>query len=181
MSRPVAADVVASLDAVADPERAIGAARYFKTGPGEYGEGDVFIGVSLPDQRRIVRRFRDLPMTQTRKLLLSEVHEHRMTALLILVDQFRRADDVTRRAIFDVYLANTARINNWDLVDASAEHIVGPWTYADGIGPLLPLVRSADLWERRIAMIGCRVLPSTQVSVGCMASTVACGCGRATG
>jgi 3-methyladenine DNA glycosylase AlkD len=155
LSTARASDVVEALALVADAKRAFGTAQFFKTGPGEYGEGDVFIGVTMPLQRKVVREHRDLPLAEAKKLLRSEIHEHRMTALLILVDQYKRGDDAKRQAIYDLYLASTSRINNWDLVDASAEHIVGAHTYDDGIAPLLVLAESADLWERRIAMVSC--------------------------
>jgi len=152
---PAAADVVAALAAVADSKRAVGTARFFKTGPGEYGEGDVFIGVTMPLQRAVVREYRSLPRAEVRKLLRSEIHEHRMTALLILVDQYRRGTSEDKQSVYDLYLAHTDRINNWDLVDASAEHIVGAHTYAEGVAPLATLAASDDLWERRIAMVAC--------------------------
>jgi 3-methyladenine DNA glycosylase AlkD len=135
-------------------------ARYFKTGPGDYGAGDVFAGVSMPALRRVVRAHLDLPLAAVVDLLADPVHEHRMVAVLLLAEQFgaaaRAGDRPGCRAVADAYLAHTARINNWDLVDASAEYVVGPWWRT--LGPAdrrtrLKLVRSKSLWERRIAVL----------------------------
>jgi 3-methyladenine DNA glycosylase AlkD len=154
-----------ALRAQADSRRAIGVARYFKTGPGEYGEGDRFIGVTVPAQRRIARQFRDLPLTGIDALLTSSIHEERSTALLILVDQFTRttADDPLRNRIFRLYMNRLGFINNWDLVDASAAAIVGGWIYrradrattarSSNTDVLDRLARSQNVWSRRIAMI----------------------------
>jgi 3-methyladenine DNA glycosylase AlkD len=147
--------VVDALALLADPERAEGSAGFFKTGPGGYAEGDVFIGVSVPQQRRVARTFRDLRPAEIAALLASPIHEHRFTALLVLVDQFRRGDEPAREAVAELYLTNVDRINNWDLVDVSAADIVGDHTRPDGIAPLLPLAASSNLWERRIAMVAC--------------------------
>lgn len=131
---------------------------FFKTGPGQYGEGDVFLGVTVPNQRVIARQFRDLPLAEVKKLLTSRVHEERLTALIILVGQFKRGDEATRRRLYDFYLKHTRWINNWDLVDTSAEYIVGAWLDKDrGLKSSFPilnkLARSKNLWERRIAML----------------------------
>jgi 3-methyladenine DNA glycosylase AlkD len=127
--------------------------RFFKTGPGEYGEGDRFIGVTVPGIRAVCRECRDAPERVALELLRSKVHEERLLALLMLVDRFARGDDRTRRRIYDAYLANTAFINNWDLVDASAGQIVGGWLACRSRSPLMRLARSSSVWERRIAMI----------------------------
>jgi 3-methyladenine DNA glycosylase AlkD len=162
MAEPAgSADAVrAALDALADPQRAAGMARFFKSGPGEYGEGDVFAGVTVPAVRRVVRAHRDLPLDQVSALLDDAVHEHRLAAVLLLADGYRRAahrgDTATCRAVVEVYLARTDRINNWDLVDASAEYIVGPWWRSQGAPgrrTRLRLARSTSLWERRIAVL----------------------------
>ena len=142
-----------SLRAHAHPSRVPGVTRFFKCGPGEYGEGDVFIGVTVPAQRTIARRFRNLPLAQVEILLTSPVHEERLTALLILVDQFTRGDDRTRGRIFRLYMRRLRFVNNWDLVDSSAAQIVGGWL-ADRPRDLLDrLARSQHLWSRRVAMI----------------------------
>lgn len=152
-----AADVVRDLAARADPERAKTSVRFFKCGPGEYGEGDVFVGVTVPLQRAVAKARRGEDLASLTELLESPVHEHRLTALLILVEQHRRGDEPARRAIVDLYLSRTHRINNWDLVDSSAPYILGPHLAADGGDALLArLARSTMLWERRIAMIACQ-------------------------
>ena len=141
------------LRAVATPERAVGAQRFFKTGPGEYGEGDKFLGVTVPDLRRLTRQFADLSLRDVRKLLTSEWHEERVLALLILVRQYERGDQPARDAIYDTYLRSTRHINNWDLVDCSAAQIVGAHLAAKSRAPLRQLAKSSSLWERRIAII----------------------------
>jgi len=126
--------------------------RYFKTGQGEYAEGDRFLGVRVPATRRLLRRFRGLTLAQTTQLLRSPWHEARLLALLILIDQYRRGDAASRAAIEMLYLDNTRHINNWDLVDLSARHIVGPRAAANS-ALLIRLATSTSLWERRIAIM----------------------------
>ncbi len=140
------------------PERAAGAARFFKTGPGEYGEGDVFLGVMVPEVRRIVRRYRALSLAEVERLLASAEHECRLAALLILVAQFERGDEAARRGIFDFYLLNTRYINNWDLVDCSCREIVGEHLKTRSKKLLTRLAKSASLWERRIAVVSTMAL-----------------------
>jgi 3-methyladenine DNA glycosylase AlkD len=137
----------------ATKEKAAVLQRFFKTGPGQYGEGDRFIGVMVPQVRQVVKEFADAPLSEALKLLRSPVHEERLLALLLLVHQFEQGDDVARKRIYTSYLKSTKYINNWDLVDLSAPKIVGP--YLDG-GPralLYRFVRSKNLWERRIAIL----------------------------
>ena len=141
------------LRGVATAERAAGAQRFFKTGPGEYGEGDRFLGVTVPDLRRVTREFEDLPLREVRKLLTSEWHEERALALLILVRQYERGDQQARDAIYDAYLRSTRHVNNWDLVDCSAAPIVGAQLSSKSRAPLRQLAKSSSLWERRIAII----------------------------
>jgi 3-methyladenine DNA glycosylase AlkD len=142
-----------ALKAQARPDRVAGAMRFFKCGRGEYGEGDVFIAVTVPAQRTIARRFRDLPLADLDRLLTSRIHEERLTALLILVHQFTGGDELRRRQIFTLYMKRLRFINNWDLVDTSAAQIVGGWL-ADKPRRLLDrLARSKHLWSRRVAMI----------------------------
>jgi 3-methyladenine DNA glycosylase AlkD len=141
------------LRAQSHPARAAGALRFFKCGPGEYGEGDAFIGVTVPAQRAVARHFRDLPLTESEKLLMSRIHEERLTALFILVGQFNRDDDRTRGQIFRLYMRRLRFINNWDLVDTSAAPIVGGWLEDKPHGLLDRLARSPHLWSRRVAMI----------------------------
>lgn len=126
---------------------------FFKTGPGKYAEGDIFIGVVVPEIRKIVKEFRDLSLDQTEELLKSGIHEERMTALLILVDKFRKADDHVREKIFSIYLKNTKYINNWDLVDLAAPNIAGVFFANKDKGILYKMAKSKNLWERRIAIM----------------------------
>jgi 3-methyladenine DNA glycosylase AlkD len=141
------------LRAHASPARVAILQRFFKTGPGEYGEGDRFIGVKVPPLRAICRACRGTPLGEILKLLKSQVHEERALALFLLVDAFTRGDDPTRRRIYELYLAHTAFINNWDLVDCSAAQIVGGWLRGRSAAPLARLARSPSLWERRIAIV----------------------------
>ena len=148
-----AADVRAALAEHADAADAVHLQRFFKPAPGDYGEGDVFIGVRVPATRSVVKRFRDLELSQIDLLLDDPVHEHRLAGVLLLVEHYRSEPE----AVFDTYLAAVARgrVNNWDLVDASAEHIVGP-EVRSGRAPqalLDDLAASADLWERRVAVL----------------------------
>ena len=128
-------------------------AGFFKTGPGEYGEGDRFLGIRVPTIRSVARRHADLPLPGIRALLKSVYHEERLLALLIMVLQFQRGDEAKRRALYELYLSSTDRINNWDLVDLSAQQIVGAWLFDRSRRPLRGLARSASLWERRIAIV----------------------------
>ena len=139
--------------AQAHPDRVAAITRFFKCGRGEYGEGDAFIAVTVPAQRSVARRFRDLPLKESEKLLTSRIHEERLTALFILVDQFTRGDDRTRGQIFRLYMRRLRFVNNWDLVDTSAAPIVGGWLEDKPRGLLDRLARSKHLWSRRTAMI----------------------------
>lgn len=145
--------VAAELRALADPARAESLRRFFKTGPGEYGEGDRFLGLTVPQVRAVVRAHRGAAVGDTLALLRSEWHEERLAALLLLLDAHARADDAGRRAILDAYLAHTARVNSWDLVDLTARDIVGPHVAASDLALLDRLAASASVWERRIAII----------------------------
>ncbi len=126
---------------------------FMKTGPGEYGEGDVFIGVKADALRRLARDFEQLTLLEVEKLLASAIHEARSLALQILIRAFGKADPARRREIHTFYLRNTARVNSWDLVDVSAEHLVGSHLAAGKRGLLDRLARSKSLWERRIAIV----------------------------
>jgi len=146
-----AADLVAALAAEADPTKAASLSRYFKTGPGEYGEGDVFLGLTVPSSRRIVRPFVDLPLYEVRVLLDSPVHEHRFAGLLILVARYPDHPDET--AEFYLAAVRDGRVNNWDLVDCSAEFILGEYLYERPRDVLRDLAASDSVWERRVAML----------------------------
>jgi len=142
-----------ALRARARPDRVAGAQRFFKCGPGEYGEGDRFISVTVPAQRAIAREFRNLPLTEIDALLRSPIHEERLTALFILVDQFAKGDEAARGRIYRLYIKRLKYVNNWDLVDSSAPQIVGGWLADKPRGILDRLARSTHLWSRRAAML----------------------------
>lgn len=146
-------DVIADLSKHADGEQAAFLLRFFKTGPGEYGEGDVFLGIRVPVIRRLAKQNRALPLSSVKILLRSRYHEQRALALCIMVLQAERADDTVRKALYDVYLGNTRHINNWDLVDVSAPQIVGRYLRDRSRAPLDRLAASTSLWERRIAIL----------------------------
>lgn len=138
-----------------DPKRAKALARFFKTGIGEYGHGDVFAGIIVPQARKIAKRYGELALVDITRLLRSKIHEQRLIALLILVRQFERGDEKTRKKIFTYYLKHTRYVNNWDLVDLSAPKIVGAYLLAVKVsaGVLERLASSKNLWERRIAIV----------------------------
>ncbi len=135
------------------PKAAANAARFFKTGPGQYGEGDLFIGIPVPVLRKLASEYRDLPEDENLALLRSEIHEARHLALFLLVNHFARGDDAARKRIYELYLEHTDHVNNWDLVDSSARGIVGGYLHARSRKPLYRLARSKSLWERRIAIV----------------------------
>jgi 3-methyladenine DNA glycosylase AlkD len=153
-----AAAIRTELAELADPERAVGMAHYFQARPGGYGEGDRFLGIAVPPQRRIARRHAAVtPLADVEELLESPWHEERLTALFVLVHRFERADDDERDRIVELYLARRNRVDNWDLVDASAPYLLGPWLLARNRpddGTLLDeLAGSASVWDRRIAVM----------------------------
>lgn len=142
-----------ALRAASSPKKAKVSQWFFKTGKGDYGEHDRFLGVTVPEQRRIAKRFRALPLRDALSLLKSAYHEERLTAIFLLVDQFQRGDEKTQKTIFRSYLANTKWINNWDIVDSSAPHIVGTYLLKRPRTVLTKLLRSKNIWERRIAVL----------------------------
>jgi len=148
-------DLKRELTARARPEHARLLARYFKTGPGQYGEGDVFMGLTVPQVREVARAFSGLPLTDVRELLASELHEERLCALLLLVHMFERGDAKMRHAVYRFYLKHISRINNWDLVDLSAPNIVGEYLLEtkDSGAVLVKLAKSKSVWSRRIAVL----------------------------
>ncbi len=166
------------LKKAANPEKAKILQRFFKTGKGEYGEGDIFLGIVVPEQRKIAKKHPDLTLEEIQKLLSSKIHEHRLTSLFILINKYKKAeDDKEKKKIFDFYLKNTKNINNWDLIDLSAPNIIGNYLLdkdkwdsrstenkrgagnKGGIGNtnkraiLHKLARSKSLWEKRIAIL----------------------------
>jgi 3-methyladenine DNA glycosylase AlkD len=146
-------DLTEELRGLADPEKARVLQRFFKTGPGEYAEGDRFLGIVVPQCRAVAKKYGDLSRPETIALLTSPFHEERLVALLILIDQFRKGSAATKEEIYRLYLAHTAHINNWDLVDLSAEYLVGAYLDDRPKEPLFALARSESLWERRIAIL----------------------------
>ena len=155
MPAPTAAAALDALHARADPDKARHALRFFKTGPGEYGEGDQFLGIRMPPLRDLARMFQPLPHDEIQTLLTSPWHEARMLALLVMVRQYKaaRRDPAAREALHRLYLDHTAHVNNWDLVDASAPHLVGAHLGPDDRALLDRLAASSLLWDRRIAII----------------------------
>jgi 3-methyladenine DNA glycosylase AlkD len=152
-ARQTARQVGYELRKLSDKKRAAILRRFFKTGAGEYAAGDRFLGVSVPQQRALVKSFRDLPLDELRKLLTSRFHEERLCALLIMVYQYAHHDARQREQLYRCYLAHTRHINNWDLVDSSAEFIVGAHIARQPRPLLQRLVRSRSLWERRTAAL----------------------------
>ena len=148
-----AAEAITKLRSLASPEVASSSARFFKTGPGQYSEGDLFIGVRVPMLRKLARDYRTLPLTEIELLLHSPVHEERMLALLVLVLSVAKCSDGDRKTVYDFYLSNTKHINNWDLVDTSAPAIVGGFLRDKARKPLVRMAKSASLWDRRIAIV----------------------------
>lgn len=126
---------------------------FFKTGPGEYGEGDVFLGVKVPHSRQVAKKYQDLPLPEVQKLLKSKVHEERFLALIILVMKFKKASAAEQKIIYQFYVRHFAFVNNWDLIDTTAEHIVGAYLWDQNRQILDKWARSCNLWHRRIAML----------------------------
>ncbi len=146
-------EIKSKLQKLGDRRRAEQSKRYFKTGPGEYGEGDIFLGIPVPELRKLSGTYRDIPLETAEKLLESPIHEERMLALLILVLKYAIADTNAQKRIYTLYLKNTQFINNWDLVDLSAHYIVGPFLTDKSKKSLYRLAASKSLWERRIAIM----------------------------
>ncbi len=141
------------LQSIANPVIAEHSQRFFKTGRGQYGEGDIFLGIRVPQLREQAGKFKALPLHEVQRLLLSAYHEERLCALLILVQKFAKETPAGQKAIYELYLKNTGRINNWDLVDLSAPQIVGAYLADKNRNILYKLARSKSLWERRIAVL----------------------------
>jgi 3-methyladenine DNA glycosylase AlkD len=127
--------------------------KYFKTEQGEYGEGDIFLGIRVPIIRKIAKKYSTLSISDAAEFLKSPIHEERLFALIILVELFRKKDEKNQEKIYELYLINTKYINNWDLVDVSAPHIVGAYLFTRDKKPIYMLARSENLWERRIAIM----------------------------
>ncbi len=144
----------AEMQALANPEKAQILGSFFRTGRGQYGEGDLFLGIMVPAQRRIAKKYSCLALSSIKNLLSSCIHEYRLTALFILIGQYQKSDRQTKRKIVDFYLLHRDRINNWDLVDLSAPNILGDCCYHEEDSAMLyRLSQSENLWERRMAIM----------------------------
>lgn len=141
------------LQNIGDKEDANFLQGFFKTGPGQYGEGDIFLGIRVPVVRKLAKEYQDIPLKETAILLKSPYHEIRLFALISFVNAFDRGDESKQKKIYDLYLANTRYINNWDLVDLSAPNIVGRYLLTKSRKPLYKLAKSQSLWERRVAVL----------------------------
>jgi len=129
------------------------AQRFFKTGPGEYGEGDKFLGIRVPVLRKLAKEYQTITVEEAGRLLKSPIHEERLLSLFILIHIYSKGEEAVKKGIYKLYLNNTKFVNNWDLVDASAEHIVGNFLLNKGKNPIYRLAKSEDLWERRISIM----------------------------
>jgi 3-methyladenine DNA glycosylase AlkD len=147
------ADLINELQKLSNPEKAKNLQRFFKTGKGQYGEGDIFLGIIVPLQRKTADKFKDFDLKQLRETIKSKYHEARLTSLIILTEKFKKAEEKEKKEIVDFYLKNTKYINNWDLVDLSAVYILGQWFFDKDKEVLYKLAKSGNLWERRISII----------------------------
>lgn len=152
------AEIQKELETYIDPVKREYLPRFFKTGKGQYGEGDKFLGVVVPHTRLVGRKYKDEPFEVVAELLQSEWHECRLCALLMMVERFKKCDEIGRKEIYQFYLSQTERINNWDLVDLSAPYIVGEFLKDKSRGDLYRLAESSLLWEQRIAVVATATL-----------------------
>lgn len=150
-----AEDLIQRLKSLGNSAFAEQSQRFFKTGPGQYGEGDVFLGIRVPVIRKEIQSFPDLSLTEIRKLLHSEFHEVRHFAVLWLVDYFNRSEEADRKRIFEFYVKEKKYINNWDLIDTTTHHIVGAWLFDKDRSILYEWVKSPQLWDRRMSVLAC--------------------------
>ncbi len=148
-------ELIKEIQGFADENQAKNLQRFFKTEKGQYGEGDIFIGLKVPDLRTISKKYADLNLPNIQKLLDSKIHEHRLAGLFILIDKFKKSDEENKGNIFNFYLKNTKNINNWDLVDLSAPKIVGNFLIGKQKDILYKLAESKSLWEKRISVLAC--------------------------
>lgn len=147
--------IIKELKAEADPEKAKHSTRFFKTGTGEYGEGDKFLGIKVPTQRKVAKKYRELPAFEIQELLRNQYHEIRLTALLLMVYKVEKGGPEVLEKMAQLYLKNLHAVNNWDLVDSSCYHILGRYLENKERDLLYDLAHSDDLWKKRIAMITC--------------------------
>ena len=145
--------LIKELQSKASKERAEASKWFFKTGKGEYGEGDIFIGLTMPQQREIAKKYQNISLSNIRKLLDSKIHEHRMVAGILLVNKFKKANEKGKQEIFNLYIKNAKKFNNWDLVDVTCHHIVGEFLLDKNKKKLYNLAKSRNLWEQRIAIV----------------------------
>lgn len=148
-----ASELINRLGQYKNPEKAAILQRFFKTGPGEYGEGDVFWGITVPQTRDTAKLFKGMPFAELTELLDHPVHEVRLAAGIILVETYKKSPVSMKEQIYDFYLKHANRFNNWDLVDLTAHHIVGDWLKNRDRKPLYDLAISTNIWEQRIAII----------------------------
>lgn len=141
------------LNILADKKKALILKRFFKTGKGQYGEGDKFRGIKVPEIRKLSKKYKDISFSDTKNLLHSKYHEDRLLALFILVLKYQKGDEAIKEKIYKLYLANLKYVNNWDLVDLSAEHIIGATLANKDKKLLTKMAKSKVLWERRIAIL----------------------------
>lgn len=153
MSGVTASEIISKLKSMGDKQRAAHSQKFFKTGPGEYAQGDIFLGITVPELRKQASKLCSVSLGEIKKLLKSPLHEVRLLSLLMLIDSFQRGDINNKRKVFDVYIKNTKYINNWDLVDVSAHKIVGQYLQDRSRKRLYRFVKSPLIWERRIAII----------------------------
>jgi len=146
-------EIQIKLKGLGNEEKAKKHQRFFKTGPGEYGEGDIFIGVTVPELRKLAKKYKTIALNEAKHLLQSPIHEERLLSLFLLIHRYSKGVEPEKKRIYELYLKNTKFINNWDLVDSSAGHIVGAFLFGKSKKPLYDLVKSYNLWERRISII----------------------------
>ena len=151
--KPIIGLITDELQAFSTEEKREVLPRFFKTGKGEYGEGDHFLGVAVPDTRTVAKQYKDISLNEIRNLMQSEWHEVRLCALLIMVEKSKKKDETLRKQLFDLYLSQTSRINNWDLVDLSCRFIVGEFLLDKSRDILYQLAQSPLLWDNRIAIV----------------------------
>ncbi len=147
-------EVISELEKLKDPQKANILSKFFKSGKGEYGEGDVFLGIKVPQTRIVAKKyFSKIDLEDAKQLLLSKIHEHRLIALLMLVEKYQKSDDSGKEKIYDFYMTHSQLVNNWDLVDSSADKIIGAHLMDKDKGKLYEYAKSENLWQRRISII----------------------------
>ncbi len=149
----LAQELMDSLNALENPARAVHSQRFFKTGKGQYGEGDIFIGLTVPQTRLVCKNYYNLSIAEIEKVLESPIHEHRLAAVIIMRWQAERANSVLRKSLYDLYLRRTDRINNWDIIDISCHKIVGRYLANKNRAILYKLASSKQMWDRRITIV----------------------------